>query len=893
MNKYKFPRLFSPPLKKPQKSTNPAAYVAFSTSAHNVPASRPTLTAARRSFTLCPSNQHRLTITISIFTNMDSFQTKTVVNLSDHNLTDSQMKILSKGLKFCPTPCSPDPGEQREDLDNLHRRVRQLAYYESEMDNEEAPIYDPDPDKLYSLNTFKHRKFKLRSTGRGPPAPNTVESMIKCNETDFVKRHTFNPHHKNVSPKELEAITQLQGNKQIIIKPADKGGAIVILNRTDYLREGYKQLSNTEFYLPVPDDLTESHRRTVQNKIEDMYQDGDIDETVKDYLTDKHCTTPNFYLLPKIHKGTIPPPGRPILSANGSPTEKISQFVDHFINPFCPQIKSFVKDSTHFLQILGKLGQLPADCLLVTMDVNSLYTNIPTEKGIEVVKNLLNNKRNNLNYKPSNHNLIELLTLVLTKNNFQFNGQHFLQIKGVSMGSKVSPSFAILYMDYFESTHVYTYQLQPTVYLRYIDDIFMIWPHGNTELATFVEFLNTREPNIKFSTESSDKTVNFLDIQVSIRNRQIHTDLYTKPTDSHDYLLYSSAHPQKCKDSIPYSQFLRIRRICSDIIDFETNCMMLSSHFHRRGYPPSLIEKAALTVFRLDRNRLLNQEPKDKKQKPAVTNEVFLTTTFNPNDDCLREITRENWDILGTSSTTTYIHQKKLMTGYRRPKNLRDLLVKAKIPYMEGDEKSNPQHVPAPERNEVQTPTSTSKTTIQTTLDKFLSTATNTVTPNTNPTTQTPKSTYLGTLPKDRGFTFCNKIGCKYCKLLDKTGTITSHITDKHYTCMKKISCRSSNLIYCLSCKNCGKQYVGQTLRRLKDRLYEHLRDIDNLNTEKPLGAHFAKSCKTNPEIKVYVLEFIKKPPRSPEALTIRNRVEKRWIHLLRTPCPFGLNLED
>ena len=58
----------------------------------------------------------------------------------------------------------------------------------------------------------------------------------------------------------------------------------------------------------------------------------------------------------KIHKGIVPPPGRPVVAANGAPTEKISQFVDHFVNPFCPKIKYFVTDTTHFLQKLEGIG---------------------------------------------------------------------------------------------------------------------------------------------------------------------------------------------------------------------------------------------------------------------------------------------------------------------------------------------------------------------------------------------------------------------------------------------------------------------------------------------------------------------------------------------------------
>ena len=376
-----------------------------------------------------------------------------IVNLSDQTLSKDQLDALSKGLKFCPTPGAPDPGESVEDLNRLHRRVRQIAFFENPEfanDHDDTGDLQSQTQNLDSLSPFKHRKFKLPSSGRGPPAPPNVEAMVKSNETDFIKRRAFtNPSSTNFSPKERKAITELRNNPSIVIKPADKGGAVVILSRSDYLREGFNQLSQTEYYQLLDTDITETHRTIVQNAIEDMFQNGEIDETVKAYLTDKHCRTAKFYLLPKIHKNINPPPGRPIMSANGCPTEKISAFVDHFINPFCPLIKSYVKDSTHFLRIIHDLGNIPTEALLVTMDVSSLYTNIDIQPGMEAVEQTLNKHRTNPSVKPTNESLMGLLKLVLTKNNFQFNGLNYLQIKGVSMGSKVSPSLAILYMGIF------------------------------------------------------------------------------------------------------------------------------------------------------------------------------------------------------------------------------------------------------------------------------------------------------------------------------------------------------------------------------------------------------------------------------------------------------------
>ena len=166
--------------------------------------------------------------------------------------------------------------------------------------------------------------------------------------------------------------------------------------------------------------------------LEDMQQNGEIDTSTQSYLSDKTCRTSEFYMLPKIHKLVTPPPGRPIISANGAPTEKISQFVDHFLNPPTQKLRSFVKDTTHFLQILDNIGKLPPNCILVTLDVSSLYTNIPNDEGIAAARDTLYRSRPGPGVKPTNESLVKLLELVLKRNNFQFKGEQLLRSKGHS-----------------------------------------------------------------------------------------------------------------------------------------------------------------------------------------------------------------------------------------------------------------------------------------------------------------------------------------------------------------------------------------------------------------------------------------------------------------------------
>ena len=138
-----------------------------------------------------------------------------------------------------------------------------------------------------------------------------------------------------------------------------------------------------------------------------------------------------------------------------------------------------------------------------------------------------------------------------------------------------------------------------------MDDIFLIWQHTEIELDAYIAHLNTCLPTINFTMEKSKESVCFLDTIVKIVGNRIETDLYSKPTDAHNYLLYKSAHPKKCKDSIPYSQFLRIRRICTQITDYDKHVIEYCTHFQRRGYPTPLLESAALAARRLPRNDLL------------------------------------------------------------------------------------------------------------------------------------------------------------------------------------------------------------------------------------------------------------------------------------------------
>ena len=153
------------------------------------------------------------------------------------------------------------------------------------------------------------------------------------------------------------------------------------------------------------------------------------------------------------------------------------------------------------------------------------------------------------------------------------------------MGTVCAPTYVNIFMGHFEDTYIYPKIVNKCkLYLRYIDDIFLIWTGTKNELLQFIEELNKQHQTIKFSMEYSYNSVSFLDTIVYKEGTRLQTKLYRKETDRPSYLHKRSEHPKSLKQSIPYSQALRIKRICSIQKDYESSCQELAERIVNRGY---------------------------------------------------------------------------------------------------------------------------------------------------------------------------------------------------------------------------------------------------------------------------------------------------------------------
>ena len=187
--------------------------------------------------------------------------------------------------------------------------------------------------------------------------------------------------YNNLAKEERQALHNFRDDSTIIIKGADKGSVVVVWDREDYLNKVYKQLEDRKVFGEVSNDPNVLVN-TIIKALEKIRLRGDLSNVALRYFAVEDPKFARFYLLPKINKRLHNVPGRPVISNCGFYTENISSFLDYHLQPLAQNVRSYIKDTNHFLNKIKKLGSLPDGVILCTMDVIGLYPNIPHGKGL-------------------------------------------------------------------------------------------------------------------------------------------------------------------------------------------------------------------------------------------------------------------------------------------------------------------------------------------------------------------------------------------------------------------------------------------------------------------------------------------------------------------------------
>ena len=266
----------------------------------------------------------------------------------------------------------------------------------------------------------------------------------------------------------------------------------------------------------------------------------------------------------------------------------LARFLCDLLSPLVPNDYS-CKDTFSFVSQIKNANL--SKKFLVSYDITSLFTNIPLQETIDIAINLIFNHNPNLNI--TKKELKKLFLFAASQTHFIFNSKFYNQIDGVAMGSPLAPVFANIFMGFYESKWLNEYNLnKPKFYLRYVDDILAAFDKEQDSLD-FLNFLNKKHPNIKFTIEKqTNHSIAFLDVFISgINNQNLTLQTYHKSTYTGLLLNFKSFTSFSYKISLIKCLIDRSFKICNNWNSFHNDIENIKSNLIKNVYPPSLIDK--------------------------------------------------------------------------------------------------------------------------------------------------------------------------------------------------------------------------------------------------------------------------------------------------------------
>ncbi|XP_077117073.1 uncharacterized protein LOC143773549 [Ranitomeya variabilis] len=245
------------------------------------------------------------------------------------------------------------------------------------------------------------------------------------------------------------------------------------------------------------------------------------------------------------------------------------------------------------------------------------------------------------------------------------------------MGTPVACTFANLFLAVFEENYVYSaknaFLKHIRLFLRYVDDVFLVWDGTEEEFEDFVSHLNTtNQMGMSFTSVFGGSRLEFLDVLVTIEEGDICTSVYRKPTATNSILHFNSFHPKHVKRSLPYSQLLRTRRVNNTQRGFTRQAGELRQRLMERGYPKTLLDTA------MERVSSTTDECNRSRQSPVEPRFTFCFK-YGPLDQEIRASLRRHWHVLERDRDLTGKASGGPLISNRRSTRIRDILVRNRL----------------------------------------------------------------------------------------------------------------------------------------------------------------------------------------------------------------------
>jgi len=399
--------------------------------------------------------------------------------------------------------------------------------------------------------------------------------------------HKLELSRSNIDLQILDSVSStksfIKDNPNVLFTRADKGHTVVALNRGEYLSKMKACLSDSDTYIVLKQNPAKKLFSDLKIMLKRWNNQGYVSSGSYFFLNSSNAVLPRAYGLPKIHK--VGHPLRIIVSSSDSPLHNLAHFLHKILIKSLPSHFSHVKNSFQLKKLLSNL-YVPDDCFLASFDVVSLFTNVPTDMALDIIKEKWPYIETHTNL-PLNE-LIFSIKLVLDSTFFIFDNTIYKQTFGTPMGSPLSPVIADLILQRLESSVLNNYTYKPIFYYRYVDDIILAVPV--THLHILLDKFNAFHHRFKFTMEMSGEgdVLSFLDLTIIKKNNALIFDWFQKPTFSGRFLNFYSHHPFPHKKGTIYSLVDRVVQLSHPKfhkINFDHIIKILLDN----GYPLDLI----------------------------------------------------------------------------------------------------------------------------------------------------------------------------------------------------------------------------------------------------------------------------------------------------------------
>ncbi|XP_075160530.1 uncharacterized protein LOC142233476 [Haematobia irritans] len=411
----------------------------------------------------------------------------------------------------------------------------------------------------------------------------------------------------------------LRKQKDIIVTRSDKGNKTVIMYKKDYKTGMEELLNDKSTYRTMREDPTLKLQRKNNKIIMDLFKAEYITKQEKFHLTSNSATAPRLYGLPKIHKTNMPL--RPISSSVEVPCYNLSKYIGDILSNIILE-KYNIKNSMELKTRLEEVS-LDEDDILISLDVVSLFTNIPIYLAI---KNIMTQwKTLEKHTKIPKTQFLNILQFCLNDNNyFNYNNTIYNQIYGMPMGNPLSPTIADIVLDTLLEQVLNDLEkknIKIKLITKYVDDLFAIISKKDEEiiLKTFNQYHN----KLQFTMEKeTNNCLPYLDIKVYRNNRTIVTEWYTKSIASGRILNFHSSQPINQKINTATNLLMKAITLSDDKFK-NKNINKVKEILQQNAFPQNIIDN-------ITKNSTNNKSDNTNKTTPSGNPKKFYSFSFIP-----------------------------------------------------------------------------------------------------------------------------------------------------------------------------------------------------------------------------------------------------------------------